>query len=102
MSRGLGLTATLVALASLSSHSTGANTPTSDGDFGKDDGRKFEPGNRAQYLRGGWFGLPIPDYQSSREPLPAYDGKTRTEGAAKGQKRLTRAQRKAGKGRDKS
>lgn len=99
MSRGLGLTATLVALASLSSYSPNTNTPTSDGDFGKDDGRKFEPGNRAQYLRGGYFGLQIPDYQSSREPLPAYDGKTRTEGAAKGQKRLTRAQRKAGKGK---
>jgi len=101
MSRGLGLTATLVALASLSSYSTGANTPTSDGAFTKDDGRKFEPGNRAQYLRGGWFGLPIPDYQSSREPLPAYDGKYRTTQIAKGQKRLTRAQRKAGKGRGK-
>ena len=95
----LGLTATLVALASLSSYASSTNTPISDGDFTKDDGRKFEPGNRAQSLRGGYFGLQIPDYHSHGEPLPAYDGKTRTEGAAKGQKRLTRAQRKAGKGK---
>lgn len=99
MSRGLGLTATLVALASLSSYASGTNTPTPDGDFTKDDGRKFEPGNRAQSLRGGYFGLQIPDYHSHGDPLPAYDGKTRTEGAAKGQKRLTRAQRKAEKGK---
>lgn len=97
----LGLTATLVALASLSSYATGTNTPTPGGDFTKDDGRKFEPGNRAQSLRGGYFGLRIPDYHSHGDPLPAYDGKHRTTQIAKGQKRLTRAQRKAGNGRGK-
>lgn len=95
----LGLTATLVALASLSSYDASANTTTCSDDLAKDDKRKFESNNRAQSLRGGYFGLQIPDYHSHGEPLPAYDGKHRTEGVAKGQKRLTRAQRKAGKGR---
>ena len=97
----LGLTATLVALASLSSYASGTNTPISDGDFGKDDGRKFEPGNRAQSLRGGYFGLQIPDYHSHGDPLPVYDGGHRTTEAPKG-KRLTRAQRKTGKGKGKA
>ena len=96
----LGLTATLVALASLSSYASGTNTPTPDGDFNKDDGRKFESGNRAQSLRGGYFGLQIPDYHSHGDPLPAYDGGRRTTEAGRG-KRLTRAQRKAGKGKAK-
>ncbi len=65
----------------------GASEPT-------DPNKRFAPVNRAQDHYHARFGLPIPDYHSPGD-LPAYDGKTRTEGITKGHKKLSRAQRKA-------
>lgn len=65
----------------------GASEPT-------DPNKRLAPANRAQDHYHARFGLPIPDYHSP-STLPAYDGKTRTEGVTKGPKKLSRAQRKA-------
>ena len=95
----LGINATLAALAALSVYTPSPNATACDDPFASDSKRKFDAANRAQDARGGYFGLRIPDYHSHGDPLPAYDGKHRTTQIAKGQKRLTRAQRKAGKGK---